>query len=178
MEKISSTFSHNPQAGKIAMATQGTPLDANFPSVLTLPVLWGNQDAFGHVNNVVYFRWFESARIEYWNHVGIDDLVEHEKIGPILAAINCNYRRQLNFPDTVHIGASVTRLGRTSVIMAHRVYSAAQQEVVADGESTIVLFDYNTHRPHRIPDHLREHIEAFEGKSLSGDQAPRKKSDE
>src|SRR5437868_10202301 len=89
------------------------------PIVITLPVQWGDQDAFGHVNNVVYFRWFESARIAYGNRIGLADLKATQNIGPILAAIACNYRRQLNYPDTVQVGARITRIGRSSMTMDH-----------------------------------------------------------
>ena len=72
----------------------------DYPIILTLPILWGDQDAFGHVNNVVYFRWCESARVAYLNDTGLQDLMSQANLGPILASIKCDYLRQLNFPDT------------------------------------------------------------------------------
>ncbi len=138
------------------------------PVVIALPVQWGDQDAFGHVNNTVYFRWFESSRIAYGDRMGLTRLYDDRKIGPILAAISCNYRRQLKHPDTVHIGARVARIGRSSLTMEHRIVSAALQTVVADGSSTIVTFDYAANRPVPVPDDLRkvvEHLEAGQDKS-------------
>src|SRR5947209_15630375 len=96
--------------------TPADPLEG-FPVVLTVAVQWGDQDAFGHVNNTVYFRWFESARIAYCARLGLSG--SRAAIGPILASITCHYRRQLTFPDTVRIGARVTRIGRTSLTMEH-----------------------------------------------------------
>src|SRR5258708_195882 len=96
-----------------------------FPVVLSVPVQWGDQDAFQHVNNTVYLRWCESARIAYIERTGLTELMERERIGPILAAITCNYRRPLTYPDTVRVGARVTRLGRSSLTMEHRVTSDA-----------------------------------------------------
>ncbi|MBC7852346.1 MAG: acyl-CoA thioesterase, partial [Pirellulaceae bacterium] len=81
----------------------------DYPIILTLPILWGDQDAFGHVNNVVYFRWCESARVTYLNDTGLQALMSQANLGPILASIKCDYLRQLNYPDTVRIGARVTR---------------------------------------------------------------------
>ena len=85
------------------------PEVAEYPAVLRLPVQWGDQDAYRHVNNVVYFRWFESARIVYLEKIGLKEMYHAQGIGPILAAIACNYRRQLNYPDTVPAeeGASI-----------------------------------------------------------------------
>ena len=91
--------------------------------------------------------------------------MEPEKIGPILAAIGCNYRRQLTFPDSVDIGSRVTRIGRSSLTMTHGLWSRQTQKLVADGDSTIVVFDYTTQRSVPIPDKVREAIEKLEGRS-------------
>jgi acyl-CoA thioester hydrolase len=143
------------------------PQLAEFPVVLPWPVQWGDEDSFGHVNNTVYIRWFESARIEYLNRTGLSELHERQRIGPILASITCHFRRPVEFPDRVLIGARVTRFGRTSFTMAHCIVSEAQKAVAAEGDSIIVVFDYNTGKPHPIPDAVRQAIERLEGKSFS-----------
>ena len=142
------------------------PQLAGQPVVFSLPVQWGDQDLFGHVNNVVYFRWYESARIEYFARGGLAELLQSHQIGPILAAISCNYRRQLRYPDTVHASASVTRFGRTSMTMKHLLYSESQQAVVAEGESTVVMFDYAAQRSTPIPADVRAQIEQLEGRKM------------
>ena len=91
------------------------PALADFPVVITLPVQWGDQDAFGHVNNVVYFRWYESARIAYLDAAGLGSMMSQEGIGPILASITCNYRKQIKYPDSVHVGARIGSSLRVSV---------------------------------------------------------------
>ena len=78
-----------------------------------------------------------------------------EGVGPILAAVTCNYRKQIRFPDTVHIGARTTNIGRTSMTVEHAVFSDSQQGIAAEGESVIVVFDYATQRPIRISDAMR-----------------------
>ena len=142
-----------------------------FPVVLTLPVQWGDQDAFGHVNNTVYFRWFESARIKYLERIELGEKtvgqpVAGEILGPILAAISCNYRRQLKYPDAVMIGSRITRIGRSSMTMEHLVWSTAQAAVAADGQSTIVAFDYQANRPRAVSEPMRQLIENIEKKTL------------
>ena len=135
---------------------------AEFPVTIKLPVQWGDMDAFGHVNNTVPIRWFESARIAYLEAVGLSDMMAGQGIGPILAAISCNYRKQLTYPDTVHIGARVGEIGRSSFTMVHSVHSEAGGWICADGQSTIVVFDYNTQRPVRVPDVIREAVGKLE----------------
>ena len=72
---------------------EGLPLD-NFPVVITWPVQWGDQDSFSHVNNTVYFRWFESGRIAYFERLGFGHAVSDAGLGPILASINCIFAGQ------------------------------------------------------------------------------------
>jgi acyl-CoA thioester hydrolase len=137
---------------------------AEFPVVIRWPVQWGDQDAFGHVNNTIYFRWFESVRLVYLARVGLtryeDAAVD---IGPILAHIGCNFRRQIKFPDHVQIGARVTRLGNSSFTMMHSLYSESLGAIAADGDSTLVVFDYRQQRSSPIPAEVRAAIEKLEG---------------
>jgi len=151
------------------MAMQSQPAElAGQSVVITWPVQWGDQDAFGHVNNVVYFRWMESARIEYFRRAGVGNAAAQQGSGPILASIKCDFRRQLLYPDTVLISASVTSFGRTSMKMIHRVYSTAQQAVAAEGDSTIVMFDYDAQKPVVVGEEMRGRIEALEGRNDGG----------
>lgn len=144
---------------------------SEFPVIIALPVLWGDQDSFGHVNNTVPIRWFESARIAYMEKSGVKHVTDGSGLGPILAAIHCNYRRQLHYPDTVHVGARVSRIGRTSMIMEHSIFSEQLGEIAASGSSTVVMFDYVANKPRRISAELREALEKIEGRSLSDDSA-------
>jgi acyl-CoA thioester hydrolase len=139
------------------------------PHLLTWPVQWGDQDAFQHVNNTIYFRWMESARIEYFHWAGLGEM-SNQGIGPILASIKCDYRRQLTYPDTLMISSSIPSIGRSSIKMVHRIYSTSQQAVAAEGESVIVMFNYDSQRPVRVSDELRAKIEAAEGRPLGLDQ--------
>jgi acyl-CoA thioester hydrolase len=142
------------------------PLLSDFPVVIALPVFWGDQDAFGHVNNKVTFRWFESARIEYFERIGLTSLHASERIGPILASTACDFRRQLNFPDTVHVGISAVRIGRTSLGLKHAVVSERQQAIACEGTSTVVIFDYRENRSHPVPPAVRQAIADLEGRAF------------
>ena len=141
-------------------------LREGFPVWITLPIQWGDQDAFGHVNNIIYLKWFESSRIEYGNRAGLSQTGKGQALGPILAAISCNYRRQLTFPDTVYIGARITRIGNSSLKMEHRVVSELLGAVAADGDSTLVAFDYTAQKPIAVPASVRAAVEKLEGTSF------------
>ena len=135
---------------------------AKFPVILEWPVQWGDQDALGHVNNTVYFRWCESARIAYLHRLGLEAWMTPTELGPILARIECNYKRQLHFPDTVRIGSRISQLGRTSLTMEHALVSVAQNALVAESTSVIVVFNYQTQRPTPVPAEVRLAIERLE----------------
>ena len=143
------------------------PID--FPVVVTIPLLWGDHDAFGHVNNLVYLRWCETARVEYLLRVGMWPPLPPAGVGPILASISCNYKRPLTFPDTVYIGASVTRIGNRSFQMQHRVLSKALDAVAAEVDSTIVMLDYGRNETVPVPEHCRKAIEDLESKVVRQD---------
>src|SRR5579871_6952974 len=112
-----------------------------FPVVVTLPVEWGDQDAMGHVNNTLYLRWSESARIEYLRRLGVWRSSPAEPFGPILASITCHFRLPLTFPDTVRVGTRVTHIGKSSFKMTHQIVSEHHGAVAADLESTLVWLD-------------------------------------
>ncbi len=137
-----------------------------FPVLTSWPVQWGDQDAYQHVNNTIYFRWVETARIDYTRRLGFGEMMRQKQIGPILAALSCDYRRQVTFPDTIHIGSKVTRIGRTSLTMEHTLVSQTSRAIVAESKSTLVLYDYAGSRPVPIPEEVRRAIEVIEGKPL------------
>lgn len=140
-----------------------TALDG-YAVTIELPVLWGDQDSFGHVNNVAYLRWFETARVDYLIRVEQFPSLPPSGIGPILASLTCNYRTPLNYPDTVRIGTRVTEIGNSSYRMEHRMVSVALSKIAADAVSVMVLLDYGKGQTVRVPDETRRVIGKIEGK--------------
>jgi len=138
----------------------------DFPVIIELPVQWGEQDLYGHVNNIIYFRWFESARVAYGERLDFARLFREARLGPILASVRCDFRRQVTYPARVRIGARITRLGNSSLTMVHTVTKADSGELLAEGDSTVVFFDYAAQKSTRIPDDLRDRIRALEGRPL------------
>ncbi len=129
---------------------------------MSLPILWGDMDAFQHVNNTASIRWFESSRIRLIEHPELSEVLKAQGVAPILASVSCNYRRQLRYPDTVHVGSKVSRLGNTSLTIQHVVVSDQQDCIASDGHSVVVCFDYKTQRPVRISDELRNAVERMQ----------------
>ena len=131
---------------------------AAFPVVIEVPVAWGEMDSFQHVNNTVYFRWFESSRIAYSQRIGLLDLLAEAGVGPILASTSCRFRHQLRYPDKVLVGARVAKIGADRFIVEHKVYSTRHEQVAAEGEAQLVVFNYRENRKDALPDALRQRI--------------------
>ncbi len=152
-----------PAMGSVSIAVQEKLGD--YQTITALPVQWGDQDAFGHVNNVVYIRWLESARVDLLKACPSTVSMSGTGPGPILASVQCDFRRQLRFPDWVFVGSRITRIGRSSADIGHAIVSGAQGEIVAEGKSVIVVFDYTLQRVCRIPDDLRNSFERSMGQT-------------
>ena len=133
-----------------------------WPVTIELPVQWGEMDSLGHVNNVVYLRWFESARMAYFDAAGVWDRKD-QGIGPILARSTIDYRLALTYPDSVRVAATVTKLGKTSLTMGMRLRSKQQERAIAaEGEAIVVMLNYRTGEKLDLGDELRRRIVQFE----------------
>jgi acyl-CoA thioester hydrolase len=139
----------------------------DFPVVISLAVEWGDQDSFCHVNNTIYLKWCETARVVYLEQIEMWQLIKTQGMGPILAALSCNYRHVVTFPDTVQVGARVTKIGNSSFRMAHEVVSLAQNRVVADSDTVLVFVEYQRNRSLPVPAGLREAMEKLEGQPFT-----------
>ena len=136
-----------------------------YPAKLKLSVAWGQMDAFGHVNNTVYFRYFESARIQYFEDLKLEGFMKEGGIGPILAHTSCQFLKPLTFPDEILVGTKVLSVGRSSFIMEHKIVSDRLGEV-AKGEAVVVMVDYVKGEKVMLPDELKRAVEGFEGRSF------------
>jgi acyl-CoA thioester hydrolase len=134
-----------------------------YPVSISIPVAWGEMDAFQHVNNVTYARWLESGRIAYFERLGLLERMRTEGVGPILARLGIEYRRPVTFPDTVRVETTVKRIGNSSLMMASRIRSDVLGVEVASDEEVIVLFDYRAGKPTPVDPGLRATIVALEG---------------
>jgi len=140
---------------------ESAPLEG-FPVTVRLPVQWGEMDAYDHVNNTVFFRYFESVRIEYLERCGFVRSYEEEGVGAILHSTSCRFRRALTYPDTVLVGTRAAEVSEDRFRMDYRVVSTAQDAVAAEGEGLVVSFDYRAGEKTSLPTAVREGIERLE----------------
>lgn len=130
----------------------------DYPVVVDFPVAWGEMDAFGHVNNVHYFRYFENARIVYAAKLRLHEHKDQTGIGPIMASTQCRFRHPLTYPDTISVGAKITGLAADRFTMQYLVVSHRHGKVAAEGDAVIVLYDYRKNAKTAMPDGIRARI--------------------
>lgn len=137
-------------------------LTREYPVVIQMEVRWGDMDAFNHVNNVSYLRYFESGRIAYFEALDLGDFFGTKGVGPILAETSCRYKFPLTYPDRISVGTRSNNLGTDRFDQQYIVVSHRYGRVAATGDGTIVTFDYTANNKSPIPDEVRERLEALE----------------
>jgi acyl-CoA thioester hydrolase len=135
---------------------------AGFPVVIEVDASWGAMDSFRHLNNVVYFRHFEDARVEYLRRVGWFDLMDATGVGPIVASTHARFRRAVKWPDRLLIGARVITLDTDRVTFEHRIVSTAMDDLATEGQAVVVCYDYRQGKKTALPFELRERIDRLE----------------
>lgn len=131
---------------------------AHYPIIHQQPIHWGEMDAFNHLNNVVYYRYAESARIGYLQALGMFD----GNMVTVLAQSSCQYLRPVIFPDTLLLGVRCQRLGTTSIVIEYSYYSTAQAAIVATAEAVIVRLESNGQDKKPWTNEERERLLALE----------------
>jgi len=129
-------------------------LQEQYPIVLPQDIIWGDMDAFGHVNNTVYFRYFEDARLAYFDKLGIREYKAERNIGPILAKTDCNFKLPLRYPDHIYIAARSKVLSPKKFEMEYAVYSDSFGGIAAEGRGLLVYYDYNSGKSCAIPQQI------------------------
>ncbi|KAJ3164109.1 hypothetical protein HDU88_005607 [Geranomyces variabilis] len=132
-----------------------------YPSLINLPVQWGDQDAFGHLNNCIYLRYFESGRIAYFDQIlrpnlsqsAYNSFIMARAIGPIVKTLSCKYIAPCRYPDILTIGVRIDpasvkkdRFTQSAVFVSH-----AQGIVVAEADCCVVTYDYCEQRKANVP---------------------------
>ncbi len=125
---------------------------------LEIPLRWGDMDAMAHLNNVMYFRLMEEARIRWFKDLGFSTLPSGE--APILAHAACDFVKAMTYPGTALVKQIVTRVGRSSVEMSIVIERTDAPGVAyATGRTVIVWYDYSAGRSAPWPEQVRQRIE-------------------
>lgn len=121
---------------------------------------WMDNDAYGHVNNVQYYSFFDTAVNRWLVEQGVLDIEASPAIG-LVVETRCSYFKPLSFPEQVEIGLAAVRIGRTSVTYGIGVFREAEDKPAAEGAFTHVYVDRESRRPVEIPAAVRSALETI-----------------
>jgi len=126
--------------------------------VTQMPIRWGDVDAYGHVNNTVYFRFMEQARVEWSESMNVP--VRPGKAGPVIVNASCTFLMPMNYPGTVEVRTYAGHAGRSSVPTYVEMRIVGDDRIYAEGAAKVVWMDTQTGKSVPLPDHVRALIEA------------------
>jgi acyl-CoA thioester hydrolase len=127
---------------------------ADYPHFRTMPTRWMDNDAYGHVNNVVYYSFFDTVVNTYLIEAGVLDIAASPAFGLVIET-RCTYYQELTYPETVDAGLRVERLGNSSVQYQIGLFKQGSDEPAATGHFVHVYVDRETRRPVRVPEETR-----------------------
>tara|TARA_B100000029_G_C17232466_1_gene835873 strand:- start:2 stop:433 length:432 start_codon:yes stop_codon:yes gene_type:complete len=135
----------------------------NYPVKIHLETMWGEMDSFQHINNIIYFRYFESVRIDYFIKIRALEIMEKTKVGPILAETQCKFKRPLKFPEKIVVGGKIDEIWEDRFQMKYAVWSEGQDKrPAAEGSGLIVYYDYQNNKRASLPDEILSNIKKIE----------------
>lgn len=147
-----------------AMDESRTPQGRKLAHVERIRIRWGDMDAMGHVNNTVYFRFMEQARISWFDRL-VPEEAAWQSTGIVIANASCNYKRALTYPGTVEVRLYVGAPGGASVPTFYELLLEGDPVPYADGEAVVVFVDMATQKSKRIPQDMRARLERAEAEA-------------
>ena len=125
---------------------------------MRMPIRWGDMDAMGHVNNTVYFRYMEQARIDWFEKIDCAPVLANGQ-GVVIINASCTFLRQLKYPGEIEVITFIGLLGRSSFETLQEIrHSDTADVLVAEGSAKIVWIDYQREKSLPIPDEVRQRI--------------------
>ena len=132
----------------------------DFPKIITMTTRWSDNDIYLHVNNVVYFSYFDTAVNQNLVETGVLTIENSEVVG-LVVNNQCQFFASISFPDTVHVGLSVEKIGNSSVTYRLGIFKNDENQLSALGSYTHVYVNRNTQRPVPIPEKTRAVFESL-----------------
>ena len=133
----------------------------DFNLTLKIVTSWGEMDAFGHINNSVFFRYFENIRIKYFQQCQIL-FNEESAIKPILSETHCKFIKPIYFPQSIIACAKTLSFTNNSFTMQYAIFESEDKSCIALGTGTITSFNYNTKKRSPLPKKWRSSIEKID----------------
>jgi len=137
-------------------------VEHHLPIQLSLRLDWSEMDLFGHINNVMYAKYVQAARVHLWDLIGLTEHYRGTSIGPTLAATSIQFKLPLHYPDTILVRSGISDIGNTSFRIQHQIFNGSSV-LCATAEDVVVTFDYNTSTKVSLASMVRDNYQAVIG---------------
>lgn len=130
----------------------------DFPIQVEQELVWGDMDAFQHINNAVFFRYFEDVRMLCFEEIGVNEHMTEHNVGPILANTQADFKAPLIYPDKITVGIKVDDIQTKRFLTHYSIYSHKLNRIAGTGTGLIVYYDYSQGKSCTIPDSIRQNL--------------------
>jgi acyl-CoA thioester hydrolase len=142
------------------MPSAAAPTRADFPRLMAIATRWMDNDVYGHVNNVTYYSYFDTAvNAHLVAEAGLDPATSQE-IG-LVVETQCSFRREISFPEILDVGIRVEKIGNSSVVYAIGIFKQGSDAPAAIGRFVHVYVDRDSRKTVRVPDRVRQALAAL-----------------
>ncbi len=134
---------------------------ADYPVTVEIRIDWSELDLFGHVNNVMFFKYIQAARVRYWETIGLTQLFAQTNIGPILASTACQFRKPLHYPGAIRVQTRMEFIKNSSFGLQHSIVDG-NGDLAAEAQDVVVVYDFTHGQKVPFPLGIRAAVEAIE----------------
>ena len=124
---------------------------------ITLRIDWSEIDSFGHVNNVMFMKYVQAARLNFVDSIGLMKMHRTQKIGFMVAETSCKFKKELHFPGYVTVATKIAFAKNTSFSLEHTITNS-DDEIVAVATDVLVVYDFNKNEKTLIPESIRANM--------------------
>ncbi len=127
---------------------------------ITIRIDWSDLDVYEHVNNVSIVRYLQSARVNFWELSGLYESYKKTNRGPMLVSTNCDFKKSLFYPGTIHIKSRIAYIKNSSFSLEHLILNE-NGDVCVHAKDTAVCFDFTNEKTFPVPEKIRDFMESY-----------------
>ncbi len=134
----------------------------DYHTTIDIAVDWADLDLFGHVNNVVFFKYIQTARVNYSERIGLTSLNDNDMLSFMVASSQCQFKKPLLYPNHIQVSCRVDWIKNSSFQLSYQIKDI-ESLLIAEASDVLVVFNHTTKIKERMPDTIRRTIEKIEG---------------
>lgn len=136
-------------------------MENSYQTKININVDWADLDLFGHVNNVVFFKYIQTARVNYCERIGLTSLNDNDMLSFMVASSQCQFKKPLIYPNQIQVSCKVDWIKNSSFQLSYQIIDS-QSLLIAEATDVLVVFNHQAKTKESMPDAIRGTIEKIE----------------